>query len=43
MTNKNKAFSNLYDGLDDLKEELEKRFKNASINVIGCMALFSAR
>ena len=43
VTNKNKAFSNLQDGLDDLREELAKRYQDVSIDVIGCMALFSAR
>jgi len=43
MTNRRKVFSNLDDGVDDLKEELSKRFKNVSVNIIGCMALFSAQ
>lgn len=43
MTNRKKVFSNIDDCFDDLKEELSKRFKTISINVIGCMAVFSAR
>ncbi len=43
MTNENKAFSNLEDGLDELKEELSNRFETVTIDMIGCMALFSAR
>jgi len=42
MTNRRKVFSNREDCLDGLKEELLKRFKNVSVNIIGCMALFSA-
>ncbi len=43
VTNRNKAFSNLEDGPDELKEELSKRYKDINVEVIGCMALFSAR
>ncbi len=43
MTNRKKVFSNLDDCPDDLKEELSKRFKNVNVNIIGCMALFSAQ
>ena len=43
ITNRKKVFSNLGDGPDDLKKELSKRFKNVRVNVIGCMAIFSAR
>ncbi|MCP3945146.1 MAG: class I SAM-dependent methyltransferase [Desulfobacteraceae bacterium] len=42
-TNDNKAFSNLEDGLDELKEELSNRFETVKINMMGCMALFSAK
>ena len=41
ITNKRKVFSNLSDGLDDLKKELKKRFRNVQVNVIGCIALFN--
>lgn len=43
VTNKNKAFSNLGDGPGELKEELSERFKDVSVEIVGCMALFSAR
>ena len=43
ITNRKNVFSNLDDSLDDLKEELSKRFKKVSVNIIGCMALFGAQ
>jgi 2-polyprenyl-3-methyl-5-hydroxy-6-metoxy-1,4-benzoquinol methylase len=43
IVNRKKVFSNLDDGLDDLREELSKRFENTSVDIIGCMALFSAQ
>jgi len=43
MTNKDKTFSNIEDGYDDLMEELSKRFKNVTIDIIGCMAIFRAQ
>ena len=43
MANKDKTFSNIEDGYDELMEELSKRFKNVSIDIIGCMALFRAQ
>ncbi|KAK9483505.1 hypothetical protein V1527DRAFT_472843 [Lipomyces starkeyi] len=35
-------FSNQYDGLGDLKMELEKRFREVEIEVFGCVAVFAA-
>ena len=43
VTNNSQAFSNLEDGLDDLKDELSARFEDVKIDLIGCMALFSGR
>ena len=43
MTNRKKVFSNLDDDAEGLKQELSERFENISINIIGCMALFSAQ
>lgn len=37
------VFSNIRDSLDSLRFELEKRFRHVSIEVAGCVALFSAR
>jgi len=37
------VFSNTQDDLDTLRRELEKRFRNVQITVVGCDALFSAR
>jgi Methyltransferase domain len=37
------VFSNERDDLDTLRRELEKRFSNVTIEVVGCAALFSAR
>ena len=36
-------FSNQADDLDCLMKELHKRFKDVSVEVVGCAALFSAR
>ena len=41
--NKSNVFANLEDDLEDLREELSKRFQRNSVQVIGCMALFWAR
>ena len=43
ITNNRKIFSNLEDGLNELKEELSKRFDSVKIKMVGCMALFSAQ
>ncbi len=37
------VFSNLYDSAESLKRELEVRFSDVSVEVVGCVALFSAR
>ena len=41
--NKKGIFSNRNDHLDGLKEALNKRFRDVSVDVIGCAALFSGR
>lgn len=41
--NKKGIFSNEHDTLEALKKELSKRFRDVSIEMIGCAALFSAR
>ena len=41
--NKKGIFSNQYDNLEDLKSALNQRFKDISVEVIGCVALFSGR
>jgi hypothetical protein len=41
--NKRGIFSNHADHLDGLEKELRKRFKDVSIEVVGCAALFSGR
>jgi hypothetical protein len=41
--NSDGVFSNTRDDLDTLRRELEKRFADVSIEVVGCGALFSAR
>lgn len=41
--NRRKVFTNLDDDLQDLREEVSKRFPNSGVQVIGCMALFWAR
>lgn len=37
------VFSNLDDSAEGLKRELEARFSDVSVEVVGCVALFSAR
>lgn len=41
--NKKGIFSNRDDSLDGLKRELERRFSDVSVEVVGCAALFSGR
>lgn len=41
--NKKGIFSNQDDGLDDLKWTLRQRFREVSVEVVGCAALFSGR
>ncbi|WP_211223746.1 class I SAM-dependent methyltransferase [Massilia niastensis] len=41
--NKKGIFSNRHDHLDGLKEALGRRFRDVSVEVVGCAALFSAR
>ena len=41
--NKKGMFSNQNDNLEDLKSALNQRFKDISVEVIGCVALFSGR
>ena len=41
--NKKGIFSNQDDNLEDLKSALNQRFTDVSVNVIGCVALFSCR
>ena len=41
--NKKGIFSNQHDNLEDLKSALNQRFKDISVEVIGCVALFSGR
>ncbi len=41
--NKRGVFTNLEDDLEDLRKELSKRFRQNSVQVIGCMALFWGR
>ncbi|KAK9235280.1 hypothetical protein V1525DRAFT_275739 [Lipomyces kononenkoae] len=40
--NEKGIFSNQRDSLSDLKAELEKRFREVEIEIVGCVALFSA-
>jgi hypothetical protein len=37
------VFSNTCDSVETLRQELEKRFTAVSIDIVGCVALFSAR
>jgi len=37
------VFSNTSDSLETLRQELKKRFTTVSIEIVGCVALFSAR
>lgn len=41
--NKKGIFSNQADDLDSLHNELSRRFKDVSVEVVGCAALFSGR
>lgn len=41
--NKKGIFSNQDDNLEDLKSVMNQRFKDVSVEVIGCVALFSGR
>jgi 2-polyprenyl-3-methyl-5-hydroxy-6-metoxy-1,4-benzoquinol methylase len=41
--NRKGIFSNRHDGLDGLAQALNQRFREVSIEVVGCAALFSAR
>jgi ubiquinone/menaquinone biosynthesis C-methylase UbiE len=41
--NKKGIFSNQHDNLEGLKRALGQRFRDVSVDVIGCAALFSAR
>lgn len=41
--NKKGIFSNKQDSLDGLKSELEKRFQDVTVEVVGCTAIFSGR
>jgi hypothetical protein len=36
-------FSNRHDDLDGLKRALDRRFRDVSVEVVGCAALFSGR
>jgi hypothetical protein len=37
------VFSNINDSAEGLKRELSKRFTDVSVEIVGCVALFSAR
>lgn len=41
--NRNGAFSNTTDSLDDLERELRLRFRDVTVEVIGCVAAFAGR
>jgi 2-polyprenyl-3-methyl-5-hydroxy-6-metoxy-1,4-benzoquinol methylase len=41
--NRKGVFTNRHDSLDGLRSELKQRFKEVSVEVIGCVALFSGR
>jgi hypothetical protein len=41
--NKRGIFSNQYDDLESLKRSLSDRFRNVSVEVVGCAALFSGQ
>jgi len=41
--NKKGIFSNQHDDLDGLKRALNQRFREVSVEVVGCVALFSGR
>jgi len=41
--NRKGVFSNTHDTLSDLQQSLAERFADVSVEVVGCVALFSAR
>jgi hypothetical protein len=41
--NKKGIMSNAHDSLDGLKAALNQRFREVSVEVVGCVALFSGR
>jgi len=41
--NRKGIFSNQHDDLDGLKRALNQRFREVSVEVVGCAALFSGR
>ena len=41
--NQKRIFSNQQDDLEGLERELKRRFKNVSVEIVGCVALFSGR
>ncbi len=41
--NKRRIFSNQHDDLEGLKRSLSKRFRDVSVEVVGCAALFSGQ
>lgn len=41
--NPHRIFSNRHDDLDGLKRALQRRFRDVSIDVVGCVALFACR
>lgn len=43
FNNKTGVMNNIEDSLDDLKDDLKKRFSESSVDLIGCIALFRAR
>jgi 2-polyprenyl-3-methyl-5-hydroxy-6-metoxy-1,4-benzoquinol methylase len=43
LYNKNGIFTNRQDDLVGLRKELERRFRRVSVEVVGCVALFSGR
>jgi hypothetical protein len=41
--NRTRIFSNRHDSLDGLQRALERRFRDISVEVVGCVAIFAAR
>ena len=41
--NKKGIFSNRHDALDELRQALSQRFRDVSVEIVGCAALFSGR
>ena len=41
--NRKGIFSNRHDGVDGLKRALDQRFRSVSVEIVGCVALFSGR